>query len=151
MALDSGAILKKLVTIAQATGQFRNVNGYEIRSTPANGLTLSLIAGPLTTIDSSGLNRASMRFQVDGQIWLSMHTDPPESIDPRTMDAAGRFLTDLCGQFTLGGLVRCVDVHGMAGERLSATPGYVEMDGKLYRAASLVIPLLINDVFTLTA
>lgn len=150
MALDVTAIMNKLMSIAQATGQFRNVNGYEIRSSPANGLTLALIAGPYTPIKSSGVNNLSMRLQVDGQIWLPMHVDKPETIDPKTMGAADAYFAALAGQFTLGGLVRCVDFHGMDGEQLSATPGYIEKDNKLYRVATLIIPLLINQVTTLT-
>ena len=95
-----------------------------------------------------------MRLQVDGQIWLPMHVDKPETIDPKTLGAADVYFAALLGQFTLGGLVRCIDVHGMDGEQLSATPGYISMGGqggdKLYRVATLMIPLLVNQVTTLT-
>lgn len=150
MAFDPKPIMSALVTIAKKSGLFANVNEFEPRGQPANGLTLALISGPLTPASSSGLNGLSLRWQIDGQIYLPMHIEPPKDIDFKLMNAAGLYLEDLCGQFTLGGLVRCVDVLGSDGERLSATPGYIDHNDKLYRVAQLMIPLVLNQKWTLT-
>jgi hypothetical protein len=150
VSLNPGPIVKKLATIALATGKFTRVNRYEPRGNPANGLTMALLSGPKTPIKSSGLSKVSLRWQIDGQIYLPMHMTPPEDIDEKLSGAAAHYLELLCGQFTLGGLVRCVDVFGMDGEGLSATPGYIENNGKMYRVEQLVIPLLINETWTLT-
>lgn len=142
--------MSALVTIAQKSGMFAKVNEWEPRGQPANGVTLSLIAGPFSAIQSSGLNNASLRWQVDGQIYLPMTKDPPKDIDSILMTAASGYCQALCGQFTLGGLVRCIDVFGSDGEGLSATPGYLDHNDKLYRVVQLMIPLLINQKWELT-
>lgn len=148
--LDPNAVLAKLYDIGLASGLFVNTLRYEPRGTPANGLTLSLISGPKTPIKSSGLNSVSLRWQIDGQIYLPMHMDPPENLDVLLTKASAGYLERLCAQFTLGGLVRCVDVFGSDGAQLEATPGYLEMGDKKYRVERLMIPLLINDRWVLT-
>ena len=150
MSLDPGPIMKKLSSIALKTGKFTNVRNYEPRGNPANGLTLALLSGPKVPIKSSGLSKVSLRWQIDGQIYLPLHMDPPENIDEKLTAAAAHYLELLCGQFTLGGLVRCVDVFGMDGEGLTSTPGYLENNSKTYRVEQLMIPLLINETWTLT-
>lgn len=151
VTLDADAILGRLASIAAATGLFvgGGVKRYEPRGQPANGLTVSLISGPKRPIRSSGLNSASLRWQVDGMIYLPMKVDPPDDIDVRLTMAAAGYLQALCAQFTLGGLVRCIDVFGSDGEELNATPGYIEENGKTYRVERLMIPLLINQKWTL--
>jgi hypothetical protein len=126
------------------------VQKYEPRGQPPNGVSLSLISGSLAATTSSGLNTASLRWQVDGMVYLPFHLDPPENIDAILMNAAGGYCEALCAQFTLGGLVRMIDVFGSEGERLSATAGYLEQDKKLYRVNRLIIPLIINSKWTLT-
>lgn len=150
MSLNAKPILDKLASIALATGKFARVNQYEPRGQPPNGLSLDLISGPIVPIRSSGLNRVSLRWQIDGRINHPLTMDPPERLDPLLTDAAAHYFELLCGQFTLGGLVRTVDVFGMDGGGLDSTPGYLEHNGKVYRVAQLVIPLLINETWTLT-
>lgn len=151
-ALDITPIMAKLVTIAKTSGMFPGgVKRFEPRGQPPSGLSLSLISGPLSATTTSGLNTASLRWQVDGMIYLPINVDPPENIDVVLMNAAAGYLESLCGQFTLGGLVRHIDIYGSEGDRLSATPGYLEHDQKLYRVNRLVIPLIINSKWSTVA
>jgi len=55
------------------------------------------------------------------------------------------------GGFTLGGLVRDVDVNGEFGTPLEAVYGYVAIDGAMYRVATITIPVIVNDVWTQNA
>ena len=150
--MDEVAIMSKLTSLGQATGVFAAVEGHEPNSAPAlqGALTLGLWAGPLTTIREGGLNSSSMRWEIQGRIYISAWGEPQDDIDPAIVSAAASFLAALAGAFTLGGLVRCIDMYGMSGDRLVAIPGYVEQDKKVYRAMDLMIPLLINDVLELT-
>jgi hypothetical protein len=150
VSLDPGPIMSKLVSIAQQSGRFAAVAGYEPRGQPSNGVTLALISGPLTPIQSGGMTGVCLRWQIDGQVFLPLHMEPAKELDPRITKAAAGYLEDLCGQFTLGGLVRCIDVFGSDGEALSATPGYIDHNDKKYRVMQLMIPLLINERWTLT-
>lgn len=149
MSLDTRAIMEALSTIGKKSGLFVRVSKFEPRGQPGNRVTLSLISGPMQPITSSGLNNASLRWQIDGRVYLPMNYEPQEDADIVLTAAAAKFLEDLCGQFTLGGLVRCVDVFGSDGAPLSATPGYMEQNDKMFRVITLVIPLLINQQWTL--
>ena len=149
MTFDPTAIMSKLVTIAQASGRFFKVNEFEPRGQPSNGLTLSLISGPKVPIQSSGLTKASIRWQIDGRVYSPMRPEPKD-VDAKLTAAAAGYMEALCGQYTLGGLVRCIDVFGSDGEGLNSTPGYLEQDSKLYRVEQIMIPLLINEAWTLT-
>lgn len=150
MSLDTKAIMSKLATIGLASGLFVKVSKYEPRGQPGNRVTLSLISGPLRPITSSGLNNASLRWQIDGRVYMPMNTEPAGDLDVVLTAAAAKYMEALCGQFTLGGLIRCIDVFGSDGEPLSATPGYIDHNDKLYRVITLEIPLLINEQWTLT-
>lgn len=151
--MDAKAIMDKLISLGMETGLFANVNGHEPQSAPSiqGDMTLALVAGPITTIESSGLNVASLRWEITGRIFTSAQSKPADDIDPNVVTASVAYLTSLAGAFTLGGLVRCVDIWGMDGDKLSATPGYLEQDKMVFRTMDLIIPLLINDVLELTA
>ena len=151
--MDAKGIMDKLISLGMETGQFSNVNGHEPQSAPSiqGDMTLALVSGPITTIESSGLNTASLRWEITGRIFTSAQSKPADDIDPNVVTAAATYLAALCASFTLGGLVRCVDVWGMDGDKLSATPGYLEQDKMVFRTMDLVIPLLINDELGLTA
>lgn len=150
--MDAKAIMSYLISKGLATGLFANVNGHEPQSAPSiqGDMTLALIAGPLTTIESSGLNSASMRWEITGRIFTSANSKPADDIDPNVVTAAQTYLASLAAAFTLGGLVRCIDIWGMDGDKLSATPGYLEQDKMVFRTMDLMIPLLLNDVMELT-
>jgi hypothetical protein len=150
MSLDTRGIMSKLASIGQASGLFVKVAKFEPRGQPGNGVTLWLISGPMRPITSSGLNNASLRWQIDGMVYVPISKEPIADLDAILTDAAAKYLEALCAQFTLGGLVRCIDVFGSDGEPLSATPGYVEQNDKVYRVIRLEIPLLINQQWTLT-
>lgn len=152
MTFNPKPIMDRLLSIGASSGLFQNVAGYEPRGAPANGLTLTLFSGPLTPVLSSGLASASLRWQIDGDIYLPVHKNPPQDIDTTLMGAAGRYMELLCSQFTLGGLVRCIDILGADGERLAAVLGWKTYDqSKDYRVATLMIPLILNDVFEMGA
>jgi len=144
---DARLVMGKLISLGMETGLFTNVNGHEPKSAPQLGdaVTLALMAGPVTTIASSGLKSASMRWQIDGRIFFNAFSEPADDIDPAIINATMTYFQALVGNFTLGGLVRCVDIYGMDGDKLNAQPGYMEQDKKVFRTMDLMIPLLLND------
>jgi hypothetical protein len=151
--MDAAAILDKLVSLGQETGLFDEVLGHEPNSAPAlqDALTLAVWAGPVAPIgEQSGLNSASLRWEMQGRVYISAWGEPQDAIDPRIVSATTSYFSSLAGSFTLGGLVRCIDLYGMSGDGMRAVPGYIEQDKKVYRAMELLIPLLVNDVLDLT-
>lgn len=150
--MDSKAIMNKLQSLGQSTGLFDAVLTHEPKSAPNLDAppTLALFTGPITPSgEQSGLNAATLRWQVNGRIYRNGFSEPADDLDPDLVDAASLFLAALAGSFTLGGLIRCIDLFGMAGEPLKAEAGYLEADKKIFRCMELEIPLLVNDVWEL--
>lgn len=151
-AMQAAAIMNKLMSIGQGLGIFDDVLGHEPLSAPGMGeqVILCVFAGPMLPVGGqSGLASATMRWQINGRVYVNAMTKPENDMDPRIVESTSLYLEALCAQFTLGGLVRCVDVFGMSGEPLKAESGYITQDKAVYRAMELEIPLIINDVFTL--
>ena len=44
--------------------------------------------------------------------------------------------------------VRNIDLLGMYGESLSMTAGYLDIDRTFYRVATVVLPMVINDMWS---
>lgn len=153
MALDASGILNGMKTAAQSLGVFDQVLLHEPKSAPqlGNAVTLALWSGPIRTIQSSGLNSVSLRWEIHGRVFHSAFTEPADDIEVAVASAAVAYYTSLLGGFSLGGLIRCVDVYGSDGEELSCDDGYIEQDSKVFRCYELRIPLLINDVIDLAA
>lgn len=152
MALDGAGIFSALESHALRLGIFAAVNGHEPKSAPAfgDGIVLTLSLGNFHPILSSGLNSLSYRIEVLGRIY---RTDAigSDAVEPEVLSVALAFFTSLSGGFSLGGLIRCVDVLGSDGEQMSAEPGYLKIGDESFRTVDLLIPLLVNDVMTLGA
>jgi hypothetical protein len=52
-----------------------------------------------------------------------------------------------CGDFTLGGLVRNVDIFGANGQSLDVRAGYLAQDGALQRVMTIWLPCIVNDLW----
>ena len=111
--------------------------------TKQNGVSLSIELGPWTPVPSSGLQMTSGKITFVYQLWSSLMQRPLSGIDPQVLGALAAVVAALSEGFTLGGLVRNVDLFGM-----SAEPGYVaDFEGKPFRVVRLDVPVIINDMF----
>jgi hypothetical protein len=54
------------------------------------------------------------------------------------------------GDFDFGNVanIRNIDVLGIEGTPMGANAGYVEIDRTVYRVMTVVLPIIINDIFT---
>lgn len=148
MALNSRVIIDKIRSHALTLGQFQRETGHEPKNAPGNGLTCAVWADKLQPILSSGLNITSVRMVLMVRIYGPMLVDPQDEIDPRILEAVDALMGAYCNDFTLGGLVRHVDIFGAeAGQGLQATAGYLNQDHKLFRVVTIQLPLVINDVW----
>lgn len=144
--MDPKAIFDALTGLGSSTGVFSSVNGVEPTSAPVSGdaVHLALWSGAIRPAQSSGLNSASIRWEIQGRIYTNGFKETAD--DSAIGIAAVAFLAAISNSYTLGGLVRQVDIFGQEGDGLEATPGYLEQDKKVYRVMDLRIPLIINDV-----
>jgi len=147
--VDIIGITDALISHALASGMFSNVSGFEPKSAPGTGLTAALWLDSLTPIPAaSGLSATAARLTFRLRIYTSMLSEPQDAIDPEVLTATQVLIVAYSGDFTLGGLVRNVDLLGAHGQSLSAQAGYLNQDGRLMRVMDLTIPLVINDIAT---
>jgi hypothetical protein len=99
----------------------------------------------------SGLIATTALFVVNVRIYQNMIAEPQDMIDPRVMAAVDALMTAYSGDFELGGTVRAVDLLGLAGTPMNAQAGYIQQDNRVYRAVTITLPLIINDVWAQAA
>jgi hypothetical protein len=145
--MDVAGIFNAMESHALAVGVFDRVNTHEPKSAPGRGLTCALWVQRLRMI-SSGLTSASVGLDFLVRIYTSMLADPQDAIDPEVLVALDTLGAAYVGDFTLGGLVRAVDVRGIEGVSLGAQAGYLKQDQTQFRVMDMTVPLLVNDVWS---
>lgn len=148
-ALDVVTILDAIQSHALTTGRFDSVNGAEPKSPPASpGITAAVWAqkiGPAA--GASGLASTSIRLAFFVRLYTPMVQEPAAAIDPNLMAALDDLMALYSGDFTLDGLVRQVDLLGQFGDPLSADAGYVVESGVEFRVMTIVLPVIVNDLW----
>jgi hypothetical protein len=147
MALNASALTNAVASHASTTGLFDAVNGHEPKNAPGGHLSCAVWIQSYSPVDTSGLASTSMRLEFNVRIYTSMLQEPVDAIDPEILDAVDLLLADYIGNFTLGGLIRDVDVRGADGNPLKVDAGYLSQDGKVYRVMTITLPLIINDLY----
>lgn len=142
-----GPVTDAMVSHATASGHFQSVNQHEPKNSPGNGLRAALWAQTFRPARRSGLRSTSMRLEYRLRIYQNMLMEPQDAIDPTVLAAADAMFAAYSADFTLGGLIRQVDLLGSDGNPLSATAGYLAIDNKMNRVMDLTIPLVLNDVY----
>lgn len=148
MSLDLATILDAVETHALASGYFDSVNGHEPLSPPTSGVTCAVWTeqiGPAR--GTSGLDSTSARLALFVRLYTPMTQMPADAIDPNMMAALDALFTAYSGNFTLGGLVREVDVLGAYGTPLSGQAGYLKTSGADFRVFTITLPLVVNDLW----
>ncbi len=151
MSLDITALMNALESHALASGVFEQVVGHELIAAPGSGITAALWPQRLRPVQTSGLASTSIRVEFTLRVYSSALQQPADGIDPAVVDAVGALLVAYSGDFELGGTAREVDLLGNTGEPLSATAGWLPMADGTYRVMDLLIPVVVNDVFTQAA
>ena len=146
------AIVDACTSHAMALGIFETVNQHEPKNAPGNGVACAIWSDVIEPIpEASGLTATTARVAMNVRIYMPMLQQPYDAIDPAVMEATSSLMGAYSTAFTLGGLIRNVDLLGAHGEPLRARAGYLEQDKKLYRAMVIMLPLIVNDLWTQTA
>lgn len=150
MTLQTRQYIDALVSHMLASGHFESVNGAEPGAMPGNsGLAGAVWFTRIRPIgEASGLASVSIVMTMNVRLFTSLNTSPFEEIDPAMVSCVDDLMNAFIGDFTLGGLVRCVDVLGMYGTMLESQSGYVETDQVKLRVVDITVPLVIDDVWT---
>ena len=152
MALDTRSLQLALVTHAKTLGKFTGgVVAHPPMSAPAKDLAAFLTLVRFRPLpERSGLNTVSGLVQFQVQVLSSTRQQPYDGIDEKIMNSVDRYAASLTGAFTLGGLVEQVDVLGAYSDGLSLELGWTSFDGSpvAFRAATLTVPLVLDDMWT---
>ena len=155
MSFDDAAVrtlFDQVVSHAASLGIFERVNSHEPKNAPGSGLSCSVWAGPIGPIArASGLASTSGRVVFNIRVYSSMLAEPQDDIDREILTATSVLMGAYSGDFTLGGNARAIDLLGMYGTPLSADPGYINHDGKLFRVMEITLPVIVNDMWSQTA
>jgi hypothetical protein len=147
VSLDVSSLLDAVQSHALASGVFDRVTGHEPKSAPGSGVTAAVWAQSIGPVPSSGLASTSVRVEFMVRIYQSMLSEPQDAIDPAVLTAVDVLMAAYTGDFTLGGLVRQVDLLGNSGQGLSAQAGYLTQDQRTYRVVDVTLPIIVNDLW----
>ncbi|MEU8362323.1 hypothetical protein AB0C27_40525 [Nonomuraea sp. NPDC048882] len=148
MSLDAATILDAIVSHAMQLGLFERVNAHEPANAPGHGLTCAVWADSVSPFPAgSGLHATSARVVFNVRLYTSMLQEPADAIDPHMIAAVDALVNAYSGDFELGGSVRNVDLLGQGGIPLSAQAGYLRQDGHEMRVMTIVLPVIVNDVW----
>lgn len=146
--IGATTLISAIASEVMKTGLFDAVNGAEPKGAPPDtGLTAAVWVAALQPIPASGLAATSMLFTLSVRLYTSMMAEPQDMIDPQLMVAVDTLMAAYTGNFTLGGLVRSIDLLGAHSEGLRGEAGYVSIDNKMFRVFTINVPMIVNDVY----
>jgi hypothetical protein len=142
-------ILNELVSDAETTGLFDQINTHEPKSAPRSGLTMAIWLDRVEPYAlASGLTATSALLIFNARLFTKMTQYPQDAIDPNMTSAVDVLMNKYSGDFTLGDKIRNVDLLGESGTHLMAQAGYINQDNTMFRVVTLTIPLIVNDAWT---
>lgn len=144
--VDVVGALTRLLDHAKALGVFEVARLTEFKSAPPNSLCFALWVqrlGPAPT--GSGLSSTTALLRTTARIYFPMTHKPEAEIEPKVFGAASAYLGRINGDFTLGGLVRNIDILGEEGDAPTWEAGHVTIDNKPFRVADLNMNIVFND------
>ena len=146
------ALISGVVSIAMETGAFRSVNSHEPKSAPGSGLRCAIWVQDVEPIaEASGLASTSGYVILNARIYGNLLQKPEDDIDPRLTAAGPVLIGAYSGEFTLGGLVRNIDLLGEYGQKLGGRMGYLDIASTVYRIFTITVPCVVNDMWTQTS
>jgi hypothetical protein len=149
MTLDSKGITSALESHALALGIFERVNKHEPKNAPGHGLTAAIWVETIEPVpEESGLASTTGRVPFMIRVYNNALAEPRDDIDPTVLGAVDALFTAYSGDFTLGGLIKDIDLLGRAGVPLSARAGYVTINQTMFRCMDITLPVVINDLWS---
>ena len=147
------SLFQNLKTQAETSGLFQRVLGHEPRSAPGGGFSYALWLGPVTPVPGlGGLTATAGRVEIQARIYVPFLEKSEDQIETDMMRHVLQMIGFYSGEFTAGGTVYAIDLEGMHGAPLeSGTVGYIDLGGTILRVAELMIPVLIDNLWTQAA
>lgn len=152
MSIDIVNILDSVVSHAMTSGLFDQVNTHEPKSSPGNGLHCAIWIDRVEPARAqSGLDSTTIRLTINVRVYSNMVQEPQDAIDTNIVQAIDVLMTAYSGDFELGSEARNIDLLGSTGPGLFAQAGYISQDSKMFRVMTILVPIIVNDVWLQTA
>lgn len=150
MAINIRSIQAAVTSHLESLGLFELVNTVEPTVPGRQGLEASAWFQEMIPIQSSGLNSTSVRMSFQVRLYSMLAQADPDLLDINLVEAVDILLEKYNEDFTLDGLVRCVDIFGQAGDALSAVSGYLPVaeEQPEIRIVDITLPLIVDDVWS---
>lgn len=151
MSFDQKAVIAlrdQLLTHAQTLGVFDQVTAHEPKNVPSARPSCVIWAQEIRPLpQASGLDASSGYVIWHARCQVAAWSEPLDVAETDLLTVATTLMSEYSGNFTLGGSVRAVDLLGMYGESLSMQAGYLSMGDTFYRIATVVLPMIVNDLY----
>ena len=145
----ANALFAALLSSAKKLGgTFKTTTAHEPKSAPTSFPSQALWLAKIAPA-SSGMASVSGVVTFNWRIYQAeMKQEPQDGIDPGLLKNIALVLRALAGGFTLGGTVRAIDLLGMYGQPLEATTGFITHDQRLLRVGQIIVPVIVNDMWS---
>jgi len=151
MAFDASNTLDAVAGHLLASGYLRDVMIGEPKSPPSGDqLTASVFLNSISVAEVT-LGTTIESHVLTLRIFRNMLAEPTETMEKEFAKAISSILSDIIGEFDLGGSVRSIDVAGIYGSGISVNYGYLDLGGTMFRIADITLPLIVDDSATTTA
>lgn len=148
MALRVDELFSAVESHALATAYFDRVNKHEPKNAPGRGLTAAVWVDKIEpALGKSGLMSTTVRLTLNVRVYSNMLQEPQDMIDPEILKAIDALMEAYSGDFELGGEAMFVDLLGDGGTALSAQAGYISTDNKMYRVMTIVLPIIVDNLW----
>jgi hypothetical protein len=148
VAIDINGILATVQSHAQATGYFESVVLHEPKNAPGSGLTAAIWGNRMRPTRQSGLASVSVVLVLYVRLYTNMLQEPQDATDAALTLAADSLFSAYCGDFDLGSTSRNIDIYGSESFTMECVFGYINQDGTMFRTADIILPIVVNDVWT---
>lgn len=147
--IDTDAIMAAIRSIPMESGLFERFEGHETKGGQAVGGLVGecFFSGFGPVPAGSGLSATTARLEITARLRMNALREPLDGIELDMMRATATLIAAYSTDFTLGGLIKNIDLLGSMGDPLRAIPGYITLDKTMYRAVGIPIPMIINDVW----
>lgn len=155
-ALDKAStalLFARVLDHARRSGKFSEVTPYEPKTAPVGALSCAVWVADLAHARSrSGLNITTARLELTVRLMTPMIRDKDEaSTEPLMLDAVDYLMRAYSGDFLLdrpgGEQLAEVDLLGAHGLPLRAVGGYFTQDQRPFRAFTITLPLICDNLW----
>ncbi len=149
MTLDLQRLRDAVASAVRAVVTAEGYTDYEPDAAPGGqGLTLAVwLQSVFPVRGGHGLDSTTLRVELQLRLYYPAGVKSQETADTaiiRAVDAIGRAVS---GDFTLGNEVMNVDLLGQYGESFGGRAGYASVDGAEYRVFTMILPLIMSDMW----